>query len=156
FRQGTSGAFTQAGTSLTTSFTVNGLSPNTTYQFYVQAQDTHGNVSPQSSILGAQTLSGGSVGGNRGGALPAGSTKNGTVRLIDQTTGQLLQSFKPFGSYNGVVSVALGDVNDDGVVDIIAATRGANNGKVKVYDGASALMTGVNFSDSTTWTNLAN
>src|SRR5262249_24928173 len=36
-------------------------------------------------------------------------------------------------------------------VDIICSTRGAYNGRVKVYDGAAALTTGVDFDDPTTW-----
>jgi hypothetical protein len=37
------------------------------------------------------------------------------------------------------MSVALGDVNGDGVPDIICATRGVRAGKVKVFSGATAL-----------------
>ena len=39
------------------------------------------------------------------------------------------------------MSVALGDMNGDGVPDLIVSTRGARAGKVKVFDGATLLNT---------------
>jgi hypothetical protein len=39
------------------------------------------------------------------------------------------------------MSVAVGDVNGDGIPDIIVATRGVRAGKIKVFDGARALNT---------------
>ncbi|HSQ57417.1 MAG TPA: FG-GAP repeat protein, partial [Gemmata sp.] len=84
------------------------------------------------------------------------STGNGVVRVVDANTGTVYQSFRPFDTanskYTGLMSVAVGDVNGDGFADIIVATRGLRNGRVKVFDGYSALVPGVNFNDPSTWT----
>lgn len=44
------------GTSYTTSYTVSGLTPSTSYQFYVIAKDNQGNSSLKSNILTVSTL----------------------------------------------------------------------------------------------------
>jgi chitodextrinase len=159
FRVGTTGPFTAFGTTVNTSFTVTGLTADTQYQFRVVALDAAGNVSLPSNVITVVTPTG------TGQATPGSSnvvvsTRNGAVRLIESSTGQVIQSFRPFDTptnrYTGVVSVALGDVNADGVADIIVATRGARNGRVKVYDGASAFRPGVDFNNPATWGNLAN
>ncbi len=74
--------------------------------------------------------------------------KNGFVEIINASTHAIIQNFQPFGGYTGVVSVALGDVNADGVPDIITSAKGI----VRVYDGASAVVPGVNFGVPSTWT----
>ncbi|GAA2070812.1 GH12 family glycosyl hydrolase domain-containing protein [Actinomadura alba] len=58
------GAFTQVGTASGTSYTATGLSPATTYSFYVRARDAAGNVSGNSSTASVTTLSGGGGGGS--------------------------------------------------------------------------------------------
>jgi subtilase family serine protease len=74
----------------------------------------------------------------------AGNT--GTAAILDAVTGRLIRYFQPFNApgitpYTGAMSVALADVNGDGIPDIIVATRGTRAGKVKVFDGASAVNT---------------
>ena len=80
--------------------------------------------------------------------------KNGYVEVIEiaGTTRTVVQNFQPFPGYTGLVSVALGDVNSDGIQDIIVAA----NGSVKIYDGASAITTGVSFANSASWSRLPN
>lgn len=103
-------------------------------------------------------------GGTTAPSVVAISTANGAVRLINPSTGLVIQSFRPFDTanskYNGVVNVAVGDVNGDGYADIIVATstqRNQNlNARVKVYDGFSAFQSGVDFSRPSTWINPAN
>nr|WP_062341663.1 cellulose binding domain-containing protein [Herbidospora sakaeratensis] len=61
-RQGTSGSFSQVGTSTSTSYAATGLAASTTYQFYVTAYDAAGNVSGQSNTISLTTQGGGQSG----------------------------------------------------------------------------------------------
>ena len=45
----------------------------------------------------------------------------------------------PFVGYRGFVSVAIGDVNGDGIADIIVGTFSASS-HIKVFDGESGLV----------------
>jgi chitodextrinase len=63
YRSQGGGTFTQVGTASGTSFAATGLSPSTTYSFYVRARDAAGNVSGNSSAVSVTTLSGGGGGG---------------------------------------------------------------------------------------------
>ncbi|WP_204046486.1 fibronectin type III domain-containing protein, partial [Acrocarpospora phusangensis] len=56
------GAFAQAGTSTTTSFTDTGLTANTTYRYQVRARDAAGNISPVSNTVQITTQPGTSTG----------------------------------------------------------------------------------------------
>jgi hypothetical protein len=57
------------------------------------------------------------------------------VKVFDARTGGLRRTLKPFGGSAGKVSVALIDVNGDGIADLVVSAR--VNGKVrkKVYSG---------------------
>jgi hypothetical protein len=61
------------------------------------------------------------------------------VKVFDGANGSELRSFFAYGpSFTGGVRVAAGDVNGDGLADIITgAGAGAPGGHVKVFDGAS-------------------
>src|SRR4029079_17986506 len=115
-----------------------GLTPNTAYEFIVTSHDANGNQSLPSNIATATTLNGPVTP-----PLSIVSTGNGAVRLINPSNGNILLSLRPFDTaatkYTGVVSVALGDISGDGVPDLIVATRGRRNGRIKVFDGASAI-----------------
>ncbi|TYB61539.1 cellulose-binding protein [Nonomuraea sp. PA05] len=56
------GAFTQAGTSATTSYADTGLTPSTTYRYQVRARDAAGNTSPVSNTAQITTQPGTSTG----------------------------------------------------------------------------------------------
>jgi hypothetical protein len=151
FRKQGDATFTQAGTTNanTTTFTVTGLTPNTAYEFIVTSHDANGNQSLPSNIANATTLNGPVTP-----PLSIVSTGNGAVRLINPSTGAIFLSLRPFDTastkYTSLVSVALGDISGDGVPDLIVATRGNRNGRIKVYDGQSAINGQVNLIDRLT------
>ena len=71
--------------------------------------------------------------------IVAGSATSSRVQVFDPATGALRESFSAFGvrSRSGV-RVATGDVNGDGVEDIIVGSGGHSPGgaQVRVFDGA--------------------
>lgn len=63
------------------------------------------------------------------------------VKVFDGTTGGLIRSFFAFDGFVGGVTVAVGDVSGDGVVDIITgAGPGVPGGHVKVFDGVDNAL----------------
>lgn len=99
----------------------------------------------------------GAIEGASPGALPpvpfvVTSTGGGYVRIVNASTRAVLQYFRPFGAgYTGLYSVAVADVNGDGLKDVIVATQAGFNGRVRVYDGAAVITPGVDFSNPSTW-----
>ncbi|MFG1708196.1 PQQ-dependent sugar dehydrogenase [Nonomuraea sp. M3C6] len=77
------GAFTQAGTSATTSFTNTGLTPNTTYRYQIRARDAAGNLSPVSNTV-TVTTSGATTGGCT--ATPTTQSQWGNGYVIQPVT----------------------------------------------------------------------
>jgi PKD domain/Phage tail baseplate hub (GPD)/FG-GAP-like repeat/FG-GAP repeat len=62
----------------------------------------------------------------------------GLVRVLDANTHTIKSSFLPFGpAFRGGVRVAAGDVNGDGLPDIITAPGPGRPAPIKVFDGAS-------------------
>lgn len=63
------------------------------------------------------------------------SPSDGRVKVFHAPSGRLRATIAPYGAkFNGAVRVAVGDVNGDGVADIVTAP-GAGAPVVKVYDG---------------------
>ncbi len=149
FRVAGSGSFASAGKLGGTSFAVTSLEPGTEYEFYVEARDAAGNVSLPSATLSATTEATPSVVTR----FIAVGTSDGSVRLVNADDGAvILSGFSPLDSggvaYTGIVSVALGDVNGDGVADLFIAAASplgekgldaSKAGRVFVYDGATLL-----------------
>ena len=72
------------------------------------------------------------------GAGPGGV--GGHVKVFDGMSGTLLRSFFAYDGFTGGVYVAAGDVNNDGVSDIITGADGGVGGHVKVFDGTSGTL----------------
>jgi hypothetical protein len=69
-----------------------------------------------------------------------GAGSNDMVQIIDGSNSKLIVEFSVFGnaSYTGGVSVALGDVNGDGLADLLVAPQGVGSGpSVRVYNAAN-------------------
>ncbi len=65
----------------------------------------------------------------------------GLVRVFDFSSGNERFRFSPFGAgFTRGVRVTTGDVNGDGVPDIIAATGAGIVGQVRVFDGATGAL----------------
>jgi hypothetical protein len=66
----------------------------------------------------------------------------GIVRVIDPVLGGELASFEPYLGYKGSVRVASGDVNGDGVSDIVVAPGRGRAGLVRVFTAAGTPLDG--------------
>jgi hypothetical protein len=62
------------------------------------------------------------------------------VQVFDPVTGQLKFQFTPFPGFFGGVSVAAGDVNGDGVPDVIVGAGPGGAPFVNVYDGVTGSL----------------
>jgi hypothetical protein len=60
------------------------------------------------------------------------------VRIFDGVTAQLIREFFPYeDTFRGGVIVAAGDVNGDGIADIITGTGVGGGPRVQIFDGAT-------------------
>ena len=80
-------------------------------------------------------------------AVAPGKGGGPNIRIIDGATGAIVRSFMAFDSkYVGGVNIATGDVDDDGIHDIIATTNGGIKAQLRVFSGRSdnAVLTQFN------------
>jgi hypothetical protein len=92
-------------------------------------------------FAGGATVAGGDVNGDGIADLIVGAGAGaigGHVKVFSGADGSLLHSFFAFAGFPGEVRVAAGDVNGDGLADVIVgAGPGHVGGHVKVFDGAT-------------------
>ena len=90
-------------------------------------------------FTGGVFVAAGDVNGDGVADIVTGPGSGGSnVRVFDGKTGATLQSFNAFASgFAGGVRVAAGDVNGDGVPDVVAAPGSGAGPNVRVFDGKS-------------------
>src|SRR5262249_40351845 len=100
-------------------------------------------LSPYGNYSGGVSVAVGDVNGDGVEDVVTGTgpgAPGGHVKVFDGATGTEIRSFLAFPSYAGGVSVAAGDINDDGKADLIVAATGSAGGHVKVFDGQSNAL----------------
>ncbi|QGJ71362.1 Hypothetical protein PBC10988_30670 [Planctomycetales bacterium 10988] len=68
-----------------------------------------------------------------------GTSGTSLVRVFD-STGQEAYSFEPYASFSGGVRVATGDINGDGVLDIVTAPGSVSTPEVMVFDSETGEL----------------
>ena len=125
---GTSWSTFNDGTSTSTSTTVTGLSNGTAYVFRVAAVNDAGPgaFSAASAVVAPRSVF--VVGAEIGvGSLPA-------VQLVDAATGAVLAQVTAFESgFRGGVRVAMGDLDGDGMPEVVAASGPGRAGEIRVF-----------------------
>ncbi|MDX2131861.1 MAG: hypothetical protein SFY69_07405 [Planctomycetota bacterium] len=98
-------------------------------------------------FTGGVTVATGDVNGDGTGELVVSqlgvtgdATTGAPVRVLHALTGAVLAEFTPFPSFLGGVRVATGDVNGDGVSDIIAGGGPGGGPRVRVFSGSGAEL----------------
>ena len=106
------------------SSTVVGVNTSTT-PLYVNSVERLGIQSPLASI---------------GVAVGTDAGRPTQVRLLDYRTASERLSFSPYPGFMGGVRVATGDINGDGIDDVVTATGPGASPHVKAFDGATGQL----------------
>lgn len=69
--------------------------------------------------------------------IATGVGQRAVVRVFDYAVGGEKYRFEPYGAYTGGVRVAQGDVDGDGVQDILTSTGQGGGPRIRVYSGAT-------------------
>ncbi|WP_327101291.1 multicopper oxidase domain-containing protein [Nocardia vinacea] len=70
-------------------------------------------------------------------AIPGSPGKPATVQIYDGNGDRLVATVTPFPSFEGTPTVAMADVNGDGVLDLVAGTGAGVSSEVVAYNGAA-------------------
>jgi hypothetical protein len=68
-------------------------------------------------------------------AIPGGIGKPASVQVRDANGDKVLQTVFPFPDFEGAPSVAMADVNGDGILDLVVGTGQGTSPEVVAYDG---------------------
>ena len=128
------------GLSLSPSGLISGTPTSTgVASFTVSATDAAGNIGYRPYTLTTGTNPTPPLAGP---FIAAGSGQGGLVSIFN-ANGTPRQSFAPYGTgYKGAVTVAQGDVNDDGVADLVTGTGAGVAPHVLVLDGNTLAVIG--------------
>lgn len=74
-------------------------------------------------------------------AIPGAPGSPAVVRVYDGNGDRLIKTLAPFPGYEGSLSVAMGDIDDDGVLDLVVGAGKDHAPEVVVYSGKSGFAT---------------
>jgi len=97
----------------------------------------------ESSFTGGVQVATGDVNGDGVDDVITGTGVGGgpVVKVYDGATGQLIESFAAYeDSFRGGVQVAAGDVNGDGIADIVTGTGAGGGPRVRAFDGRTQAV----------------
>jgi hypothetical protein len=97
-------------------------------------------VSPFDGFSGGTTAACGDMTGDGVADLIVGAAAGGGphVKMYDGVSGKVVREWMAFDvGFTGGVAVACGDVNDDGIADVVTAAGRGGGPHVKVFDGAT-------------------
>jgi len=102
---------------------------NVVYNFNAYSQNFHGGV----------RVAVGDVNGDGQGDIitSPGVGMTSTIEVWSGATGAMIQSFNAYGAWQGGAYVAAGDLNGDGIADIITGADAGGGANVKAFNGLS-------------------